>query len=39
MQITLALRYQTNERENASFLLYSNVFSIPTVAALSFFLA
>ena len=39
MQITLALRYQTNERENASFLLYSNVSSILTVAALSFFLA
>ena len=39
MQITLALRYRTNERENASFLLYSNVLSILTVAALSYFLA
>ena len=34
LQITLALKFDTSERENASFLLYSNVFSIVTIAAL-----
>lgn len=34
MQITLALEYQTGQQENASFLLYSNVLSIATVAML-----
>ncbi len=34
LQITLALKFDTSERENASFLLYSNVLSIATIAAL-----
>ncbi len=33
MQIILAVRNKTAERENASFLLFSNVLSIPTLAA------
>ena len=32
MQITLALAYDTGQQENASFLLYSNLLSIVTVA-------
>ncbi len=36
MQITLALEYQTDEQENASFLLYSNLLSIGSVALLIF---
>ncbi len=34
LQITLALKFGTSERENASFLLYSNVLSIATIAGL-----
>lgn len=34
MQIILAVRYHVAERENASYLLFSNVFCIPTLALL-----
>jgi malonate transporter len=32
MQVILATRYKTDEQENASVLLYTNVFCIPTLA-------
>jgi hypothetical protein len=32
MQVILSTRYRTDEQENASVLLYTNLLSIPTLA-------